>query len=532
VGRKQRKGKDTVLPEKGTALDEARDGSAALKTAGRGGGGSTMGNLLTEASLIQAPPTKYIESMFGQRYVASKPKAMIGAEVMARLMTWGFTSRCYATYGEVTIGMTEMQSQEVMLQDWYGLAREMGKRSLKYKHLPTTLTDTDMLIYLLDAYFYVLANLTTLVNLNRLPHFSAAFSDLAQYIPRYMSRITRLWRRLSAMPMPPFIKAHAIRAGQVAYMPGVLAPTVRLWSPCFLLATASGGPTPNSLAFDVSGILTSTANLDTFVGNLETVERWLESGTAAIATDFIAVKDLVDMTIDVVPHAWEPGLPASDSMPGLSSEPGLLTDLLRRAVFRKDVVGAGTDRWILFPGLGMAEFQERIPVAGFGQPSVYDFMGMGAPKFGILEVSGDEEIVSNVDGDFAVFGTDFWLKSQSLIPGAGQDIREVFGSSGVIADEEIVYGPATITYENRYGAWDSAIAADMRGLLLCDTIREMHPWSVVRLADRSAWPAVWPRFVDEKLYGYLMYAEPYDLCENSGEYCAKALGVPFLKGGV
>lgn len=316
---------------------------------GPGGSGSVMGNVLTEGSFLQYPSPTFLESPFGQRYIATKPRAVLKSDIAVRMQMWMFDVQGFQDYGTFTLatipGVTEGKT---LLRDWYGHVRDMGKRNLKYKHLPTTLTDTMMLIYFLNVYFWVLANLTTLLNLNRLVQYSAGFAYLSVNLPQYMSRITRLWRRLSAIKAPSFIKAHAIRNGLIVVGPD-LAPTVRFWSSLPLLVAGSGGPTITAISNHSSALLVSATDLGTLVANLESAERWLEVGTSAIGTDFIAMKDLIDMCSDIVPGAFETGLPDAANLPGITPEPSVYNDLLRRCYISKDIVTAGTDRWTMFP---------------------------------------------------------------------------------------------------------------------------------------------------------------------------------------
>jgi hypothetical protein len=109
------------------------------------GGGSVMGQLITEGTFLQHPNPTFVDSPFGQRYVSAKPKALIQNDVLVRSCALAFTIRGYADTGTVdTLNVQGTGDAELLLQDWYTLVRDMAKRSLKYKHLPTTLTDVDV----------------------------------------------------------------------------------------------------------------------------------------------------------------------------------------------------------------------------------------------------------------------------------------------------------------------------------------------------------------------------------------------------
>jgi hypothetical protein len=508
------------------AADSQRDGSVPLSPGG-GGGGSAITGVLTEGSFIQHPKPAFVDSPFGDRYVSIKPLPVSYTDVAARCTLWAFSVRGYQDYGTFTLGSPPgVKDGEQVLQDWYGHVRDMGKRALKYKHLPTTLTDSDMLIYWMDVYFYVVANLTTLLNLNRLPQYNAGCAYLSQYLPRYMSRVTRLWRRTSALKAPSFLKAHAIRSGLIIGQDNVLSPTLRLWSNKFLLAAGSGGPTITDIADGVRGMFASDAFLATFVTNLETAERWLEVGTATIIDDFIAMKDLIDMTSDIVPGTFTTGLPEGKDMPGIVWEPGIWSEYITRAYYTKDVVTAGTDRWIIFPIAAESAFASRIPIMGMGQPSIYDFTLLGAPKYGVFNASLATRS-ADVDTDVRMPGTDFWLRSYMTI--ASQDIRNMFGvPTGQDKENFVAYSQGTSSF---YDAFDVNSAAAVRTWREGDQLRRMHPWSDARFWDRDSFPSGWQRIVIENPVAYVFWGEAEDLGWNYASLLGMSLGVPYYKSG-
>jgi hypothetical protein len=482
-----------------------------------------MGDVLTEGSFLQRAKGGFIESIFGQRYTTTKPRALEDADVSVRAQVWTFSIR--GSHGKVGVPESWLQNTafagETLLQDWYPLVRDMAKRALKYKHLPVTLSDYNMLRYYMDIYYYVVANLTVLLNLNRLGQFNVGFANICVNLPRVMSRVQRLWRRTSALSIPSFVRDHALRNGQIAYATGILAPTIRFWSNEYLLVT--GGPSITALNEDPFEMLVTLADLETFVTNLETAERWLEIGTAGIATDFTAVKDLIDMCSDIVPGAFVTGLPRSDAMPGLTPDPTLLTDLLRRAVFCKDAVDQATDRWTIFPVPAATEFGGRFPVVGFGTPSVYDFLLLGAPKYGYFN-AGLGTKSADVDSICMIPGTDHRVRANLDI---GQTaFADIFGVNP--APDEVFLGDTTPDPYISNNSFDHGDAAAILAYFTTDSIFRLHPWDDIRWNDRNAWAAGWQHIVDENTYGYLMWMDPEDLGENYAEFLAKSLGIPYI----
>lgn len=522
LGQRNKKPKEPSTT--GTVTDAERTGGVPLQSAPSGGGGSVMGGVVTEGAFLRAPGQSFIDSPFGQRYVSVKPKAVVKDDILLRMRVDAFSVRGYLDSDSPAFTGTSpdgILDGELLLQDWYQLVRDMGKRSLKYKHLPVTLTDTDMLIYYLDVYFYVVANLTTLLNLNRLPMWNAGFAVLLALLPRYMSRIIRLWRRTSAIAAPTFLKAHAVRNGMIVSNPGSLAPTMRLWNKTMCLRESSGGPLNYAQDVYIAEMFGNVDKLGNFIADLEAAERWLEVGATLVADDFVAMRDLIDMTFDVVPGSFVSGLPDSSSMPGIVNLPDVRTDILLRAVFRKDVVGAGTDQWIIFPIPGEVLFGGRIPVAGFGAPTLYDYILLGAPKMGQFESVATR--IDDVDSMYRIPGTDFPVTSQMSVI---LDMDTIFGDI-VNASDEALKGPvgAPLFFTDPI---DKGIAASIVTHELADSLRSLHAFDNMRYI--SAGSDVLIRMVDEARYDYIMWQDPEDIGANYAEFLAKQLGVPYMRG--
>lgn len=508
-------------------IDADRTGGVPQAPAASSGGSvyASPSSILTEGAFIQYPKPTFVDSPFGQRYVADKAKPMLQLDTLVRVIHTAFTAKGYATYGTVTSHVQGITDTSQVLSDWYGLVRDMGKRNLKYKHLPTTLSDTTWLLDYLNVYHYWASNTWMLLNLNRLPMYNQGFATLTSYLPKYMSRISRLWRRGSALRMSPLLKGAAIRDG------GILsnvecAPTIRIHTPFFLRAAGSGGPTLTGIAAQGVSVLAVDANLATLVANLEAAERWLEVGNAS--DDFIAMKDLIDMTVDIVPGTWETGLPKGEDAPGLVSDWTVFNDLFLRAELTKDIVTAGTDRWIIFPTAEMTQYGfGRIPILGRGTPNaIYDFTLFGSPKFAYFEADKASH-AENVDTDVVIPGTNFWLTD--IGAAASQDIRNVFGvkSGDGVRESLIVVGGGAETY---FDAFDVNTASAVRIFEEDDTLRRKHYLKSLRYHDRDSFPGSdLEREVVESRHDYLFYAEAEDFGWNNALLWAQALGIPYFK---
>lgn len=527
MSRKRDKSTKVGASASGT-LDSSHDGSSPMSPESKGGGSVMAGSLLTEGSYIAPPKLTFIESPQGQRYIARKSTPMSLDDVGMRLRAKIFDIRGYFDVGSITrVDLDGYKGGEQLLLDWYPLVRDMGKRSLKYKHLPLTMTDYTLVIGWLNTYFYVLANMTTLMNMNRLAMFSIPFSQVDQYFAQYMARITRLWRRTSVLSAPPFLKAFAIRSGMIPWIPMKMAPVVTLWRHDVLPASVKSllTTTQGDLWTQLAGVAGSpvTPNLSQLVASLEQAERWLEVGTIALSTDFTAMRDLVDMTADVVPGTWAQGLPDSASLPGLSQDATLLNDVLARACLSKDQVVAGVDQWGLFPNPEYGILLGRAPIQGFGAPDpLLDFTQLGSVKFGFWNVT-PTTFAHDVNTACRLVGTCIDCVA-NLSTGISQAAADAFGhtiADTTLIDEVIIrqgdYATAT-GYQDGINCND---AAAIRQHELDDTIKDNHLWHRSQYALRGTPTAhTITRFVDETDPDFLFWADPEDYGLNYAQFIA------------
>jgi hypothetical protein len=513
-------------------MDAVKTGDVPTQEGG-GGGSAYKADLVTEESFIPTDRLAFIESPFGQRYVSKKSRSMSSKDTQVRVQMWGFSSRMYHKYGTITNELSDQYGAETLQQDWYSLVRDMGKRSLKYKHLPTTLTDTDMLIYWQDAYFALVANLVMLLNLNRLAQYSAGMSLLTGTLPQYMSRITRLYRRASALSAPDWLKAHAVRSGLIAYYPNISGPVVRVWTTSGLLATGDGGPTQTTITQYYTSLFikaTAPTYFPLFVANLEAIERWLEVGTATVLDDFVAVRDLIDMTYDVVPGSFTTGLPKVSDLPGIVPNKALLNDIYMRALLWKDDVDAGTDQWGCFPIPGASELGGRYPVVGWGAPSIYEFTQLGAAKFG--QFNSNTLKSDDVDSDFMYHGSDICLGGRNICDDdANMDMREGFGHlEGSTQPDDAIMNNVAHKFQQKMIDWNDADS--IREWLRNDGFWVRHAWMHLGPELRETWGSgayeEWLRNIDEVKSDYIFWADAEDMGLNTTQFIASKLGVPYL----
>jgi hypothetical protein len=483
-----------------------------------------MGGLLTEGSFLQPQRPVYREGLFGQRYVIRKGKPVYENDIQVRVLGYRFAVKGYYDLGTPASSIIGLTDAERLLQDWYPLVRDMAKKTLKYKHTPTTLTDYDMLSYILEAYHYLVANMTTLLNLSRMGMYSVGFSVLTPYLPRYMSRLTRLWRRTSALRVPPLLKAHALLSGMIVETPGFHSPIVRFWSTAGLLASGSGGPTLTDIDDTYPNILQDNTKLGDFVANLEIVQRWLEVGTAAISDDFTAVKDLIDMTQDIVPGSFETGLPEHASLPGLTVSPAVTQELIFRCIGIKHEESVGTDQWGAYPvwdddyyGTG------RLPIMSLVDNPVYDQTLLGSVK----AIAWDDQSVkyNDVNSDVRLIGTDVPLPAHGAL--ASGNAIYFFGGDSLA--HEIYLSGTSGSESSQYRAKDFDSITFLTYVLGADPVATRNPWFVPLLCHVQSPAALpWCRLATEEGGGpNVTYIDREDLCSNYAEVWGKALGIPY-----
>jgi hypothetical protein len=342
--------------------------------------------------------------------------------------------------------------------------------------------------------------------------------------------------------MNPLFKAHAIKSGQIFWDPRLCAPIVTFWNNSSCLPQADGGLTFTATGDDpISNILRSDSNASIlgFVNFLEAQERWLEigGGTTAVNIDLAALKDLIDMSYDIVPGTWVPGLPRADEMPGIINDRSGLTEHLARCmtVKREEAV---TDQWTWFPSAKAVSFDGRFPVTGFGTPSIYDFTYFGAPKF-VIKDADAVAVVCDVNGDVRVPGTDFlcdnhvYMKSSTTYLG----VDAIFGSKTGTDQVNALKNTASALITSQHSMDWTDLSDIQSSMLEKDDTYANHIWKDLMLncdlgdffdADDSSMTAI--RQVEGAKYDYIFYADAEDYGDNTAQLYSSVLGIPYFRG--
>jgi len=524
---------------KASVTDSDRTGSTPVApvTSPAGGGSVMSGDLVTEAAFLTPSKQVYVPSPFGQSYPAHLEGRRFRGDTGLHLVCMAMSWKGYQDYGSVT--RTDLSSStllENVLAAWYGNVRDLGKRSLKYKHLPITLHDTSMLRYILDIYTTNVSNCVMLMNLNRTPLVNAALSRVSAYLGKYMSRINRAYRRMGALLMPSFVKAHAVRNGLIISDNYRMAPLIRFWLNTFWLPSSTGGPVWISGADTLFTGLTTDAILANMVTNIEAATLWLETGvttgtamTSDQMDDFNAVKDAIDMTFDVVPGSWVEGLPDPKGMPGITWIDNIYNDMMCRAYTIKDITG-GTDVWIAGPTGDMASpfGPGFMPIIGNGPRDLYDFTVLGTPKCVLWNDSG-QVAYEDVNSAVRVLGTDFWLRD--YLNGASTEIRNIFGlASGAGYREEYVSNQTTDNPVQVNDAINWSTDASVRDFQIQDSLRSRHVMSYLSWSNQKhaggTLSFMWEKLMEGR-FERIHYAPWTDLGLNTEQFVMTALGIPY-----
>lgn len=342
-----------------------------------------------DIKLLQHPYPEVVDSGFGPAYLAGRSRPIPADSVQVIIDKWGFRAQGYAELNSPTPTMPNYTDPETLLQDWYTYMRDIGKFTLKYKHTPTTLSDTDNFRDYIHAGQFVIANLVMLFNLTSLVMYNQAMAALCVYLPKKRARLSRLWDRVSAIPYPAIFKNHAIMSGLISHRPGVYPPYIRIWHETALLGNLYGisGNYTDQSAIEPNAFFTNETNLDNFIDNIEKAVQVVEGRVAAALTpddeDIIAIRDVIDMLRDIPGYddVFTTGLPDPKGFPGLVVSDWHRTELYARGLAIADTHGVSADEYNMFPVIEDDAFDDKVPVARYGpRRPAYDFTLLGAAK--------------------------------------------------------------------------------------------------------------------------------------------------------
>jgi len=516
---RKNKGKSSAAASNVVLADGANSGESAPVPApvAAAGGGSSMVQPIGTRGLLQYPRSPLISSPFGQAYMTERSRGIVDDMVQMRAATWYYNIVGYTALGSaVTTTPSELTAAGTLLDDWYVLGRQQGKAALKYKHTPLTITAGRFADFL-NVYIYAVATCVTLFNADRLYQYNQAGSTFSEYLPKYMSRVTRLYRRLNSIMMAPGIVALAVKMGMIAMSTAHrMPPHIRLFDAGVLVAY--GGATDyDAFASTDTPItyLNTDANLLKIVNNIERAV-WALEGTisfdATTATDFTAIKDMMDMLNDVGGGLYRSGLlPDEKSFPGLVDDRSLLNDWYDRGNIGNNNSGTKTAQGFPIIGLSTNGFNSRIPIMGFGAPSMEEFTLFGAIKaFRFADTDGAVESASTT----------------MLLVG-------MLWRYGSYASTNVKIPEALYTREDGWVTITDAVqdyndGSNCRAYLNTRSTRALHRY------DLTPWLGLLStgleyKWVEEKTRDYCIWMEPDDLGPNTAMLLAQWFGIPYIK---
>jgi len=321
--------------------------------------------------------------------MVGKTRTMSASDRSFVITSYAFTIRGYADKGSPTNHPLELGRGVQIMQNWYTQTKEIvTKDRPSVVDFPANLSNPDLLMGYHNVYYYVAAWCVLFSAMEKLSTYDPALQTFCMYLPRVRSRLRNVWNRLNTCPVMPQVIAHAIRNGPPLGPSTRMPLMIRCPSHVFFPTVANGGPAAGGLgASYVWTVFDTLATAQAFVSWLENLVGWLENGNATSAADMRAMKDMMNQATASgkmgVPFV-KGVLPDITEVPGLTMDPGVLTDCIARAVLLKNVIQAGADDLAVWPVQGIALLLNRIPILGIGPATSYDGTLWGAPKFGGL----------------------------------------------------------------------------------------------------------------------------------------------------
>jgi hypothetical protein len=499
----------------GKLTDADRDGTLPMRDLPSRGVGAPRRAVKDIKTVLRKQP-EMVDSGFGPRYLTDRSRPIAADAIQLLVESWVFDIRGYHTSGAPTPTLNFYNKGQELLGMWYTYMRELGKNTLKYKHSPTTIADTENFCDFLNCGFFAIANLTMLFNVSTMSMYNQAFAALTTNLPQKRGRMSRLWDRISAVPLPAFLKDHAVLCGLITGEINGYPPYIRIWAETPVLTVLYGF---SGDYVDQSGIepylkLTVDANLNNLLDNIEKAVQVLEGNVDVALTpddeDIIAIRDCVDMLRDVPSHVkvFNSGLPNAAEIAGISRSAWHKTQLFGRAIILSDTKGVAGDEYNAFPTIHLSALDEKIPVMGWGECKPdYDFTLFGAAKLTQLNDDAAGIFYTPQTNPTIYYGTDMRVTRN------GTRLDMYTREDGWVTptlDVDWGDGAGIRTAENTF-----------------HPLRQ-HVFYPIRYASQLA-GALELRFLDSLGVDYKVYVDDQDFGENYVFMLMRELNVPYLE---
>jgi hypothetical protein len=487
---------------------------------------------------------------------------MAWGDIAFRGLQFAVDLKGYFTYGTGASGYPSAFSSVISGMDgmhgyWYEAAREyLAFKDPALLYTLDHLSNTSLPRQYNVAYEVLIGCLGQLINMNRLAIQGVEYSNLTRYIPRYMSRITRCWRRTSTLAAMSLARQQGLDMTVVPFWPGILAPVFRWYTLEYAAPATNHIPTLSQIATELDFAIENTdadthetfltmiedlTGLNVIVTWLERLELWLEMGDNAIGDDFRAfrvMRDKIAVCGDArIAASYVRGLPDSATLPGFTPSKEALTDYVLRLLALKQQVPLGTDGWLTYPVDGVLELEGQIPVMGLGQPTLFDYTNFGVPKFAYFSCNAGmpESWKANVNDDMICDGTRHHV---TLVPEGASingavvtgDLSKMFGQTQAtalatqITDEEIAYkGKQQRSRLYWVGGPDALLRPAADGLSIAE-----HEFFRRFVAFESSETVVMEAQLAEGDFDYIYYIEPRELAMNTIQLLQQTFALPTL----
>lgn len=368
-----------------------------------GGPGGALSTPRLPSKLLEKSFPEDVSSPYGRLYHTGNVRPMLDDEVQVYSDAWkwclkGFhRSGTFSTFTSLPAGYDDAYA---LIKRWFTTQRLHVERELN-TNLPitlTTLNDEENFENYCAGYHWMGAQMGILLNMDRLITYNEGLASVMTYLPKYISRVKKVWRRFMKVIAPNIVIAETWKDGQIGYTPGMMPVYLRGWVP---FKPANGvtnvelphGSAPISAtdAVNMGAVLADDAVLAVLIQRLESMILAYE-GLAYVANDkadYQAIQTLMTYLERLEPGYYGRMPKSENDFPGVVSTPEMLDNWRAGYLLSADTKGVSADEKAIFPSYGLAGFDSRIPVKGYGTPSEARYYSLqGKAKFGAIDVAG------------------------------------------------------------------------------------------------------------------------------------------------
>jgi hypothetical protein len=377
----------------------------------------------TGGTLVRSQPGVIIDR-WGNSALTRRARPWPDDELQYFERCWRFNIKGYHQFdsADVTAGIPHTTLAEDYMESCYQYAWNICKlaRKPRLSQLPAAV-DGGVWEDLLNIAHFAIANMVMLNCNFQLIQYSEGFQIQSSYLPDKMVRLYRLWKRISSVIMPHFIKPIAIADGAITV--GTREPTPHISRISYIPLDSFGVADYDAPGFSQSSEslydqLTVSADIDAMLDDIESAVQVLEGYVGGGDTPFSRAEVLavleVWMLLSTVESKFCPGgkdiaslygqgLPDLRTMPGLFLNDRKITDWYCRGFHSYD---DDNSTYNFFPVINDADLNLLVPVKGFGQIGDEEHTLVGNTKFfGAINDTDDGTAYTAASGKVIAYGT-------------------------------------------------------------------------------------------------------------------------------